>query len=407
MQIIETRLTGKHATLDGVISYINRYLDMPLARVELRYSTQSDPQLDEKKAKQKISNLLREKGMGQAEVSVRHHEGAIDDATGEHLVRLIPQSPSVALPDDGDDKGWLPKLWPRQPQTQDAPPQPSKTQGLSDKEAVAILRKAIKLAADEVKIITGASRLTNEAQVIVRKDSVHQVLGPMVLGDLAQAAHSIASMVRDHGVSTTRSFKVSYTHRPRTSTVGTFYAGDSDVEVKLLTAQTVEERVEPSMDENRLESPPSDVTALPVKQPAAPALTVRVLGTLLGTGSVAVFDKAFELRFSTLPACFDRTALEQAGFGSAHPELLAVASNSCPLTLAKGSDGQLHLHTRLRKAPDGSTYAMYRWQDTGALLAGDDVLTPNAGCLVVNDPAGVLNAATGKTLPALVLELLV
>ncbi len=410
MQVKETRLKGNEANLENITRFINRHVkDMPLARIELRYSTQSVQRLDGTKAKKEISKLLLEQGMGQAEVSVRPHEGALDDATGEHLVRLIPQSQSAAPAEDDDDKGWLPKLWPRKSQTQEAPPQPAQPQGLSAEQAVAMLRQAIKLSADDVKKVTGASRLVNEAQVIVRLDAANQVLGPLVLGELAQAAKSIAGMVRDQGFGTTPSFKVSYTHKPRTTTEGTFYAGDTDVEVLLLTAHSADERMEPSLDRNMPDTPPqeiSEATALPIKQPAAPALTVRVLGTLQGNGTVAFFDKAFELRFSTLPARFDRSALDKAGFGSAHPELLAVASNSCPLTLDRGSDGQLHLHTHWRKTPDGSTYAMYRWQNTGVALADNDILTPKAGRLVVNDPHGVVNATTGRTLPALVVELL-
>ncbi len=91
MNVIETRLAGHQATMKHITRLINRHLGgMQLARVELSFSTQSAERLVPEAAKKSIAVLLREHGMGMALVSVRPHDGPIDDASGDHVVRLFP-----------------------------------------------------------------------------------------------------------------------------------------------------------------------------------------------------------------------------------------------------------------------------------------------------------------------------
>ncbi|MES2298060.1 MAG: hypothetical protein V4582_13530 [Pseudomonadota bacterium] len=438
MDIIETRLTGRHANLAGITHFINRHLgNGAFERVELRYSTQADSALAPLAAKQAIAALLRENGMVTAAVSVRAHEGPIDDATGEHLVRLYPALQARAdghiEPDTGSGfAGWVARLFaPRAKRRTgalpaDAPKTVAPAPRMSNGQAVAHLRAALKLAAAYVETDTGtaivahdsAQQHIGEARVTVRLASLHEVLRPLVADDAVRAAQSIQAMLKEHGLSTAPNFSVRYVHLARVTGDGTGYAAEADVEVTLRLAAQGGARVEPRLVEPRGEpcapARPSNVwhthapqapfaatdqTMLP-KGGGADGITVRVLGTMW-----AEFAQPFELRLPTLPARFDRNALEQAGFGKLHPSLLQVASNRAPLLISRGENGELQLQGGMRALADGAVLPMYSHRSN---LAGVNktVLVPGMDArLVVNAPGGVCDPASGKMVPALVIEL--
>jgi hypothetical protein len=285
MNVIETRLTGRQATLDGITRFINQQLDsMTLARVELRYSTEAEHPLAAQQAKQSIANLLRESGMGAVAVSVRAHEGLLDNATGEHVLRLFPlklaaKSAGAAAP------VWLPK-WSarllarfspdsaqtqRQAGAQDAgttvagssqttsaqgekPANPQakagkRAPGLSNAEVVGHLRRALALAANYIETASGtalvgmaqdeAERVIGQAHVIVRQENLHQVLQSLIATDLVQAAQSIGGMLKTQGLTLAKGFAVSYAFESRKCGDGTAYASEADLQVVLRLAGAV------------------------------------------------------------------------------------------------------------------------------------------------------------------------
>ncbi|MES2946265.1 MAG: hypothetical protein V4772_25625 [Pseudomonadota bacterium] len=351
MTVIETRLVGRQANLSGITRFINRQLGgMVLARVELRYSTEAAEPLAPQLAKQAIGKLLRENGFGNAAISVHAHEGQIDNATGEHVLRLFPaevqnkktEAESASKPASGL-LAWLARIFPRWFGKTRAAHQPAKatTQpkapDISKAEAVAHLRKAVALAAAYVETETGtaivATRNTpqtvGEAQVIVRLPALNEVLQPLLLQNPAQSALSIAPMVSAQGLKISPGFCVTYAFKPRVTGDGTTYASESDIEVVLRLAgsknsshsasgqkTTAPDISKAGMSGGTAMPATGTGTALPPRtSPKAvpPALTVQVLGTFQG-GALQAFATPFELPFATLPARFDRNALEKSAF---------------------------------------------------------------------------------------------
>lgn len=431
MTVIETRLSGRQASVNHITRCIHRQLGQgPLARVELRYSTQSAAPLAPQAAKQAISTLLRESGMGLAAVSVRAHEGPIDDATGEHLLRMFPARKEEAKtprddPSNAPRSWWsrlLKKVFGRKVEViRDEPMLASEAPAMTRAEAVAHLREAVGLACSYLESSTGSAIVPKrgetspevaEACVVVRLEALHRVLGPLVAGDAVRAAQSIGPMVRANGQTPSRAFRVSYRYQARTSGDGTAYASESDVEVTLRTAGsdrpptgTSEQR--PSVDGSTsalLPLPPAAGIGTLMPKAAvdrSTALTIRVLGTLSQK-----FDRPFDLKFDRLPAQFDRNVLEGAGFGHEHPELLAVASNSCPLLIDASTFGQAVLNAGIRKGIVSAYTAMYHDRSTLKGLVGE-VPIPTSGLqLVVNSPLGVHDPISGRQLSPLVIELL-
>lgn len=436
MSPIETRLVDRQATLAGITGAINQHLGQtPLVRVELRYSTQARVPLAPQLAKQRIANLLREHGHGITEVSVRAHEGLIDDATGEHLLRLFPaELPRPALSPQPNDtarplrgwRAWLARWFPNwfgapvpvpPPGRGATRPQPA----VASAEAVAKLRLAVRKGATQVEIDTGtalvggnsAAQAVDRARIIVRLEGLHRVLQPLVQKDVA----SIAGMVKAAGLVVATDFTVDYRFEPTQVGDGTSVANESDMEVRLIVGPCVavvpatqgSARPQPvpavRPQASTAESAPSTAlaggTAMPTPSAAlGPALTVRVLGSLQ-----ASFAKAFELHFYSLPARFDRAALERAGFGRVQPELLAVASNSCPLIISQGGDGEWRLQAAFRTVAGGVDLPMYFERDTLRGLKGELSLPGGRTQIVVNAPGGVHDPASGRLLSALVIEL--
>jgi len=436
--VIETRLTGSQATLAGVTRHINRQVGCgPFARVELRYSTQAGTQLVPADAAAKIKQLLREQGMAEVAVSVRAHDGPLDDATGEHLVRLYPAERRGPAEDDlaaADSqpsavRAWLGRWLPgarraaalATPQAQAEPRMPAA-------EAAAHLRAAVTAAA-KGHAAQGRSGPWEEAEVLVRLAALDTTLRPLVEVNLAHSARSLAQQLASQGQRVAPGFAVRYTYRAPATGEGTSYASDSDLEVLLNRAarpagpptppvqpmpqvrpqkfrQEPSFGVEPSAAQSAFEPtalppqwPDAEITLLP-QSALRPALVLRVLGTLDSD-----FDTPLELRFATLPARIDRTALARAGLGARHPELLAVASNRAALVVESGPDGCLQVLAAQRDVPGGAPLPMYFDAGTLRPLPTAAALPADGLRVVVNDPAGLVDATTGRHLPALVLML--
>lgn len=413
------RLTARQATLAGIERAIHRELGRtPLARVELRYSTQAREMFSAQQAKLVIARLLREHGHGTAAVSVRPHEGAIDDATGEHVLRLMPAPGTTRGAGPAGAVPWWRRLAARLRRS--APDAGRKVEpGMGDpvptipsREAVRKLREAVQLATSFVETTTGtalvgedlASAGVAEAQVIVRLPALHRVLEPLVRGD----AEAIASMVKVAGFALAEGFRVSYRYLPVPQHAeGTAYANEDDLEVRLVA---VTQPTPAGAGSGTLTLQPfcrrddngSSGTALPAT-PDHTTVQVRVLGT-----TAAAFPEPFVVPFAgaPMPWRFDRDALERAGFGCAHPELLAVASNSCPLIIDGLAADRITLQATARALPGGGSIAMYHRQADLEPLIGTLSVPAQGVVLVANAPAGVLDPRTGMRLPALILQVL-
>lgn len=426
MDTIETRLSGRDASIKGITRDINRSLgSAPLARVEVHYSNQSQDPFNAVEARSLIAALLRENGMHLTKVSVRPHEALIDNATGEHWVRLYLAEQSVArLPHSGFMAWlarWFPGLFASKPTPAEVeprmtPPPPKVTPKITDADAVAYLNKAIHSAAGS---FASSGEQALEARIIVRLDYLHTALEPLLRHDIdtGSAAKSIAGMLKKNAIPTGPGFKVSYTYTPVLETESSIFASETDIEVRLFGPTDTQNRVEPSLDGTAA----FDKTLFPSRAyPAAaadqntampfrtlkplPALTLRILGTLQG-GALQSFDQPFELSYATLPARFDRKTLELAGFGQLHPKLLSLVSNSCPLMVQQEPDRAVFVLSGIRKDAQGYLLPMYYRRDTLAALVGEHAMTQTRMQLVVNDPHGVQDPTGGGSLPALVIEL--
>jgi hypothetical protein len=445
MSVIEIRLSHRQATLAGITRAIDQQLGRtPLARVELRYSTQARVPLLPQEAKQKIALLLRDHGHGTAAISVRPHEGPIDDATGEHLLRMMPSARAPDSPAaDGAGAvaaGWRASLARWMPWRRAAPAAddrvepglaaPAPPPAVNRVEAVQKLRQAVHKGSGFLETGTGTGIVAQgraggstggsavgQACVIVRLDALHLVLEPLVRQDPA----AIGAMLRSAGLTLSPGFQVAYRFERAQAGDGTSYANESDVEVRLIAASAAGHEA-PSMTAGRAAPvsrstggmttlpSPGGTTALPAAGggtalPARPqpAVTLRVLGTL-----DQPFDRPFEVFFMSLPARLDRNALERAGFGLVHPGLLPVASNSCPLVIQGRSGGEWQVQATARGSADGQhppTPMYFRLRDRSPVSGPATLATGEAEPLLVNAPHGSICPQTGRRLPALVIEL--
>jgi hypothetical protein len=468
MNVLETRFAGKAASLDKITSFVNRQLGItPLARVEVRYSSQSAAPLSASQVKVAIAKLLRDNGMPTAAVSVRAHDCPLDDASGEHVLRLYPSDKREATPAPRTGLiGWLVSrvklIFGKAPPDAEAGQIRTEPTGrVSNQQAVALLRAAVDQSMAYLTTPTGtgivasAGTMVFRAKLIVRLASVHEVMANLVSKDLVKAARSIGSMLRDKGLQTAPGFCVSYEYKPRVAGDGTGYASESDVEVVLtgmshssgsefaevdtedlgnINSAYVMHCAKPKPQSDRLESTLETAsafvsasttanantsatasakaqrsqtgTALPFRHTASvihrPAATAQIVGTWEG-GALVPFSKPFEVELLELPATFDRSVLQASALAKTFPHLLSVASNSCPLTVDRDSSGALALECGIRRTHDGSTLPMYFVGSKRLPLVGRQLYASGSVQVLVNDPAGVQDPATGTVLPALVM----
>lgn len=385
MEPIESRLSGRQATLAAVLRAVDRQLaSQALARVELRYSTQAARPLDAVRAQQAIAALLRERGLPHASISVRAHESPLDDGAGEHLLRMVPAAPSPVAAHGLWQRLWR-SLFGGDEDGVQAVPMPA-VRPVSSAEAVQALRAAVNVANAE-----GMARI-GSARIVVRLPELHATLQRMVTAELGAAAQSMAGMLRAKGLACAEAFAVAYAFEPHRDGDGTAYAHESDIEVVLRPAGTA------AFDATAMPRLPQ-ATALPAAA-RSPAVRVRVVGTTAGD-----FPQAFELPLAQLPARIDRDSLRASGFGRAHAQLLAVASNSSPLTVTLGAHDRPVLNASARTGAGAAPQPMYFRARDHEPLQGEHTLPPEGLRLLVNSPSGALDPASGRLLPALVLEL--
>lgn len=430
MQMNEIRLSGRQATLSSVVRTFDRALAQePLARLELRYSTKCAEPFTAAQAHARIAGLLRERGMGNLEVSVRAHESLIEDATGEHVIRTKPAGASAqAAPEPARPGRILPDAVYRvfglgahwgapEPATRHSPTPQNDTvaagPALGSAEAVKLLRAAVQLGAKEFirgagNIATGvgvARGTAHLARVTVRLQELHATLERLVAADPTGAAAAIEKMLHGEGLACAPGFRVAYNFAP-------WKAGDGTVRPNQADLQVVLEGRAPGSQA----SDSGAGTAMPQKQPGSgstnasagtlmpvilrkPALRLRVLGT-----AQAEFATPFEIAVPRLPARIDRDLLRDSAFGRAHPEMLSVASNSCPLSVVT-AQGQIAMSGATKSVAGDMVPMYYRASDRQPLEAGTAL--PAEGLRVlVNSPDGAFDPATGRTMPALLLEVM-
>jgi len=433
--VIETRLAGSQATQAGVVRFVNRNLSQgPFARVELLYSTQARGRIEPAQARSQIKQLLGEHGMADVAVSARAHGGLLDDASGEHLVRLYPDEPrgpaeaafdaADAAP-QGGIRGWLGR-WLRFSQRD--PRAPTVEAGITSAEATAHLRAAVAAAVRD-KVSRGQHGPWAAAELVVSLPALDASLRPLVMGDLSRAAGSVGQQLAALRQPVADGFALRYSFRTPATGEGTSYSADSDIEVLLhrlpqgagptssgsVQTPALAEAPAPFAPgamgriEPRLAAPAPQATLLPTRPepatllprtPARKTLAVRVSGTLDGD-----FARPLELRFDQLPARIDRDAMARAGLGAMHGELLVTVSNHAALTVRAGVDGGVEVIAARREVPGGESLPMYFDRETLRPLGERTPLPADGLRVVVNDPAGLWDAAGGRRLPALVLDL--
>jgi len=427
-ETIELRLSDKQARLAGISKALHQNASLgALERVEVRYTAQVSRDVNLPAVIKMAADVMKEIGLPKVKsISVREHESAIDKALGELVVRLQPMAPGAAM--QPPSPWWqavlrnLPffRQLVRQPNARLDPTAPAEAP-LQNSAPAIDLRLAAKALRDAVANATEfigpseAGSAIARATVTVRDAGLHAAYKTLIRDDLAGTAADVRRTLAQLSVSSEPSFAVVYVYQPRNSGDGTRYGSDADVEVELHShlktassgqgsvlptsgAPTLMPRASSAAPANGASNALADATLLPG---AGPALSIRVLGTTAGK-----FDHAFELRFASLPARFDRAALDRAGFGLQHAQLLRVASNTSPLTVLRNAAGQIALRAGSRAWQEGRSLPMYYDAGSCQPVEGEHPLPAQGWRLLVNSPEGVPEApGSSRMLPALEIEL--
>lgn len=404
----EFRLSGRLASTLGITRLINRHLRArSLRRVEVRLSSQTAPPVHAQEVQSAIRALLREHGTV-AEVSVRAVASPIEDALGEHTVRLIhvDEPPAPRWPWPKWVRRWLARWFPdtaksgapATPAQHAGPRETDTTPKVSQRQAVELLKTAL-AAAVEAEGPGLSKQPITQAHITVRQPSLHAAMQPLLAKDPTGGASWIARLLSDHRLQAADNLVVKYAFAAPQGGEGTVVAGGSDIEVWL----------SPDAGRSPLASLPldpdctlvgADDNATLMPAPAAqamPAATIRVMGT-----TEQRFAEPFEVFFQTLPARFDRAALEAAGFAARHGAALRVASQSCPLMIDRAPGGGLLLQASGREGA-GALPMYFRATGMNGVI-GQIQVDGMSETLIVNGPAAVIDPATGNRLPPLVME---
>ncbi|MFZ4535472.1 hypothetical protein [Propionivibrio sp.] len=419
MTKIDCRLTGKQATAKAIQAMVNRHLhEGKLERIEVRLSTQPVHPTNPSEVRKLLSQLLGQHGLGAVELSLRHLDSALDDAMGEHLVRLIfaPIEAAPAIVNDAAS-GWWQRLWRWLPGRRATPrpagrlePALKAVSGISPKRAVELLRESLSNAV-RIEATGLQGKPVASVNIVARLPEIHATLKAMMPPINPGSAQSLAQWLQRDGQQTQPELIVSYRFEPYDNgDTGTAMVIRCDLETHL--SPDAGSRTKPAPEtsngparsaETALSGDAADQgTAMPLRprrEFTAPraALRIRLRGTLAGD-----FPQPFDLLYRSLPACFDRATLKAAGFGFRHGLLLAVASQGSPLLVEASPEG-LRLRPGVR--PDGQP--MYFRHDNQAPLTVSLLLGNNQASLavVVNAVQGVC-LTSGIELSPLVIELL-
>lgn len=394
MNTLEQRFEGRQATARAIQAYVNRHIEKAgrLRRIEVRLSTAVAAPTEPEELRRLLAGLLGEHGQGRVELSLRRFERALDNAGGEHLVRMIFED-AAAAPAEAPRLRWWQRLFGRQPAAPAAQPAPAP--GISPKRAAEMLREAVALT---LRYDTAGlqGRPVAHVAITAHLPEIDATLRTMMPPQDPQAAQSVAELLQRLGASCHPELRVDYRFEPRASQEGTQAVLDADLRVRLSPAiVTAGATAMPSFR-------PAQATALPDAEQLLAlrdrGLRVRVLGTLASD-----FAQPFEMSLKGWPARLDRAALEAAGFGREHGALLSVASQSCPLLVERR--GEQGLLLRPARRADAAASPMYYGADDLQPLPTELAVTQLPMQLVLNCPAGVRDAVQGTALPALRIEL--
>lgn len=408
------RLAGSQATVAEVVRLVHRQIKAPgVSRIEVRFSRQSREAFSVDQAFDRLTALVKESGLS-CQVSVRAHELPLDDARGEHVVRLFGAVPKPA-PAQAQAPAWarwvrgLPLIGRLAPATATSGGKPARpvnewpaVPDLPRGQAVELLCKALSVAAANEEPHLHDSPV-HRVKIIVRRPELHKALQPVVDQAAQQAAAWLRKELASRQRVTSADLRVIYAYALQGDGERTQVVGRGDLEVQLLREPEPEiHPAQPAGAEGATALPVTLATAMlddratAMPERSGPALTLRVLGT-----THERFIEPFELCFDALPARFDRAALHAGGFGRLHGQALTVASQSCPLTIDRAGDGGLRLHATAR----ASGSAMYfRDSDRSGIVGTVDLPTSQA-TLIVNEAQGLVDPTSRERLYPLVIEL--
>ncbi|WP_207224784.1 hypothetical protein [Sphaerotilus mobilis] len=387
-------------------------------RIELHYADRSDTRIDPPAVQRAIVEMVREHGWRDVELAIRPHRLPLDQATGDHLLRLhwleedgtFAPMTSHHRPEGAPTNAaaWWRTLWSRRPSRErlnlatdaDATaPAPA-----SSGEAVRLLRAAVQRAALD---LTPESSLPNSRPVVrhlvakVRDAALAQALRPYFTGESLATSQAMSRWLVQDGCHVPDPLTVELDSRAIANHGGTFLVDAADLIVTLkpsreplatgLTATSVP-RSEPS------KRPALDLsTALPAgRGDATPDVQLTWVGTLDGR-----FEHPVPLPSRILPMRIDRELLSATMPALHKPALLAVASQKQPLQVLRNAQGRIVL-----KSPrsESGRVPLYRLHPGFEPLPEELLLMDAPVMVVVNDPSGVLHPITGERLPALLIE---
>jgi hypothetical protein len=392
MTTLEHRFEGRQATARAIQAHVNRHLDATrrLRRIEVRLSSAVPVPTEPEDLRRLLAGLLSEQGQGRVELSLRRFERPLDNAGGEHLVRMIFED-APATPAAPTRLRWWQRLFGSQP-ARPVMEAPREVAGIPARRAAEMLREAL-AAALRYDTAGLQGRPVAHVGISAHLPEIDATLRQMMPPLDPQAVQSVAAMLRRLDVSCQPDLRLDYRFEPRLNAEGTLAVLDADLRVRLSPADAGATAM-PIVAGLQSTALP-DAEQLAALRAPARGLRVRVLGTL-----AADFATPFEMKLPGWPARLDRAALEAAGFGREHGALLGVASQSCPLLVDRhGAHGLLLRPARRADAP------MYYAANDLQPLPAELVVTELTMQLVLNCPAGVRDALTGTALPALRIEL--
>ncbi|MBL8331037.1 MAG: hypothetical protein JNJ71_19525 [Rubrivivax sp.] len=461
----EFRLSPRQSSLSGITKVIDRQSrGRPLRRIELRYSTQAEQPLSPSLTTQAIGALLREQGQAGVQISVRPVESAIDDALGEHQLRLhfaeppAPREPQGPTP--GGWRGWMARLGlplplrkasrqqptgaaqanggphagPTAAQLAASEAAPRAQPALSQRQAADLLLRALNQAAKAELTLRGdrpprASGCVQAVVVTVRQPRLHEALHALMSGPAAGTSAWLRRQLLQRGLSVAETLGMRYRFEPIREDQGTVLAGQDDIDAQLLfealpaagpaaaeatVASTVDRAAETVVVTAAvMPAEPSaaraNFTALPAiaeGHTALPAPRVprapRLRVTVLGTTAQAYATPfVFDL---PLPARLDRASFERAGLATQDARALRVLSQSCPLLVSPAAADPGLLLEAATRGSGTAAQPMYFAEDGRGIVGKQGTGRPMTR-LHINGPEALIDPQGGGLLYPLHVEL--
>lgn len=390
--VTEIRLSGPRASAAQIARTVHRHLrSAGLARVEVAYSTQTSPAITQADIRAVLAPYMSQVAAAKTPVSIRRHSNPLDDAAGEHVVRLIYGNGVQA----GTRRGWLAQKFPWIAQLLGVRPQDRQVQSaleprVSNAQAVAALKRAVQQA---VQTFGRSPSPIAAADIIVYDTPIHNALGGLV-SDSAALSQWLAHQLRANGAPVAPRFTATYVHRPVEEGDGTMTVLAGDVEVNLRAASARESYVEPFVGD-------PDATALPTHlvHTAGPPTVIAAVVAVGTTPLPRPF--AFELGDRTT---LDREFFAGTAFGKAHPDLLATISRQIGLSVTPVSMG-VKLGARAHPATGQAVYYLLAPDGSTQPITVETLVNRLPARVYLNAPAGVAARDGQRTLPPVVIEL--